>query len=128
MTASNTTVGTQNSFVSANSTRKENTTVARQGTGKSSSKGGDGKMTTAQKKPAKRGFAAMDPARQREIAAQGGRAAHESGNAHQFNSEEARAAGKKSHSGQRRNTGPSAGRRSLGSLQEAIRTHAGPAR
>ena len=50
------------------------------------------------RKPAKRGFAAMDPARQREIAAQGGRAAHESGNAHQFTTEEARAAGKKSHS------------------------------
>ena len=50
------------------------------------------------RKPARRGFAAMDPARQREIAAQGGRAAHESGNAHQFTVEEARAAGKKSHS------------------------------
>lgn len=125
MTAGNTTVGTQNSFVSANNTRTQNTTVARQGTSKSSSNGSDGKIT-AQKRPAKRGFAAMDPARQREIAAQGGRAAHESGNAHQFNSEEARAAGKKSHSGQRRNTGATAGRRSLGSLQEAVRTTAVP--
>lgn len=44
-----------------------------------------------------RGFAAMDPARQREIASLGGRAAHQSGHAHQFTSEEARAAGKKRH-------------------------------
>jgi general stress protein YciG len=38
-----------------------------------------------------RGFAGMDRERQREIASQGGRAAHASGNAHQFTSEEARA-------------------------------------
>lgn len=44
-----------------------------------------------------RGFAGMDPARQREIASAGGRAAHASGNAHEFTSEEARAAGRKSH-------------------------------
>jgi len=42
-----------------------------------------------------RGFAGMDRERQREIASQGGRAAHASGNAHQFTSEEARAAGSK---------------------------------
>jgi hypothetical protein len=40
-----------------------------------------------------RGFASMDPQKQREIAAEGGRAAHASGNAHEFNSEEARRAG-----------------------------------
>jgi uncharacterized protein len=44
-----------------------------------------------------RGFAAMDPQRQREIASLGGRAAHQSGHAHEFTSEEARAAGKKRH-------------------------------
>ena len=44
-----------------------------------------------------RGFAAMDPQRQREIASLGGRAAHQSGHAHKFTSEEARAAGKKRH-------------------------------
>jgi len=44
-----------------------------------------------------RGFASMDPQRQREIAAQGGRAAHASGNAHEFTSEEARRAGSMSH-------------------------------
>lgn len=44
-----------------------------------------------------RGFASMDPARQREIASEGGRAAHASGNAHEFTSEEARKAGSMSH-------------------------------
>jgi len=44
-----------------------------------------------------RGFAGMDRERQREIASQGGRAAHASGNAHQFTSEEARVAGSKRH-------------------------------
>jgi len=44
-----------------------------------------------------RGFASMDPQKQREIAAEGGRAAHASGNAHEFNSEEARRAGSMSH-------------------------------
>jgi hypothetical protein len=39
----------------------------------------------------------MDAAKQREIAAKGGRAAHQSGNAHEFSSEEARAAGRKAH-------------------------------
>jgi len=42
-----------------------------------------------------RGFAAMPPERRREIASKGGRTAHEVGMAHQWNSEEARAAGKK---------------------------------
>lgn len=42
-----------------------------------------------------RGFARMDPARQREIASKGGKAAHASGHAHQFSSEEAREAGRK---------------------------------
>jgi hypothetical protein len=44
-----------------------------------------------------RGFASMDPERQREIASEGGRAAHASGNAHEFDSEEARRAGSMSH-------------------------------
>jgi len=42
-----------------------------------------------------RGFAGMDPDKQREIASEGGKAAHESGNAHEFTSEEAREAGRK---------------------------------
>lgn len=57
----------------------------------------------------RRGFAAMDPAAQREIASQGGRAAHASGKAHQFTKEEARAAGAK----KRRLTNPSLGTGSL---------------
>jgi general stress protein YciG len=43
----------------------------------------------------RRGFAAMDKTRQKEIASAGGRAAHERGNAHEFTSEEARQAGRK---------------------------------
>ena len=42
-----------------------------------------------------RGFASMDPAKQRSIAAQGGRAAHAQGVAHEFDSAEAREAGRK---------------------------------
>jgi general stress protein YciG len=42
-----------------------------------------------------RGFASMDPERQRQIASEGGRAAHEKGTAHEFTSEEAREAGRK---------------------------------
>jgi len=43
----------------------------------------------------RRGFAAMDENKQREIASKGGKAAHEKGTAHEFTSEEARAAGRK---------------------------------
>jgi general stress protein YciG len=42
-----------------------------------------------------RGFASMDPQRQREIASEGGKAAHEKGTAHEFTPEEARRAGSK---------------------------------
>jgi uncharacterized protein len=42
-----------------------------------------------------RGFASMPQERQREIASLGGRAAHRDGTAHEFTSEEARAAGRK---------------------------------
>ncbi|PIR82844.1 general stress protein [Candidatus Kaiserbacteria bacterium CG10_big_fil_rev_8_21_14_0_10_59_10] len=42
-----------------------------------------------------RGFASMDEEKQREIASKGGKAAHEKGTAHEFNSEEAREAGRK---------------------------------
>ncbi len=45
------------------------------------------------KKP--RGFAAMDPHMVKLIASLGGKAAHAAGTAHQFNSEEARVAGRK---------------------------------
>jgi|SRR5688572_20324422 len=42
-----------------------------------------------------RGFAAMSPERQRQIASEGGRAAHRQGVAHEWNSDEARKAGRK---------------------------------
>ena len=42
-----------------------------------------------------RGFASMDQGKQREIASKGGRAAHAKGTAHEFDSNEARAAGRK---------------------------------
>ena len=47
--------------------------------------------------PRKMGFATIDPAYQRQIASQGGKAAHEYGGAHEFKagSEEAREAGRK---------------------------------
>jgi len=44
-----------------------------------------------------RGFASMDKEKQRDIASRGGRAAHERGTAHEFNSNEASAAAKKGH-------------------------------
>lgn len=42
-----------------------------------------------------RGFAAMDRTRVSEIASKGGKAAHAAGTAHQFSTDEARAAGRK---------------------------------
>lgn len=48
--------------------------------------------TTSTKK--RRGFAVMDPARQREIASEGGRSAHRQGRAHKWTSEEASEAGR----------------------------------
>jgi general stress protein YciG len=42
-----------------------------------------------------RGFASMDRARQRQISSQGGKAAHQKGTAHEFDSQEAREAGRK---------------------------------
>lgn len=42
-----------------------------------------------------RGFAGMDEQKRREIASKGGKIAHEKGTAHEFNSEEAREAGRK---------------------------------
>ena len=54
----------------------------------------------------------MSPERQREIASQGGRAAHQQGVAHEWSAEEARAAGRKGGqaSGKRRSDGRDDGR------------------
>src|SRR5690606_41331398 len=62
---------------------------------------GESKMDNTNRRSG-RGFASMDPARRREIASLGGRAAHASGNAHEFTSEEAQAAGARSHLGRQR--------------------------
>jgi hypothetical protein len=43
----------------------------------------------------RKGFASMDKAKQREIARKGGKAAHASGGAHEWDSAEAREAGRK---------------------------------
>ncbi len=43
----------------------------------------------------RRGFGAMDPEKQREVASKGGRVAHERGLAYEFTSEAGRAAGQK---------------------------------
>ncbi|TCJ12023.1 general stress protein [Flaviaesturariibacter flavus] len=56
---------------------------------------GQREQNNSERKRSNRGFAAMSPERQREIASKGGRAAHEQGVAHQWTSEEAREAGRK---------------------------------
>lgn len=48
-----------------------------------------------ERKKERRGFASMDPEKQREIASKGGRAAHLKGTAHEFTHLEAVAAGRK---------------------------------
>lgn len=49
-----------------------------------------------EQKKSKKGFASMSKEKQREIASRGGKAAHKKGTAHEFSSEEAREAGRKS--------------------------------
>jgi hypothetical protein len=64
---------------------------------KSGKQGGGGGQSSQSGDTSNRGFASMDPDKQREIASEGGKAAHASGNAHEFTSEEARKAGSMSH-------------------------------
>jgi hypothetical protein len=52
-----------------------------------------------------RGFASMDEERQRQIASQGGKAAHEKGTAHEFDSREAAEAGRKGGQARAANSG-----------------------
>ena len=49
-----------------------------------------------------RGFAGMDDERKRQIASEGGKAAHRKGTAHEFTPEEAREAGRKGGQSSRR--------------------------
>jgi uncharacterized protein len=51
--------------------------------------------TSSSRPKRKRGFAVMDPAHVRELARRGGVPAHAAGTAHEFTSDEARAAGRK---------------------------------
>jgi len=51
--------------------------------------------TPVVRKKQRRGFAAMSPEKQKEIASLGGKAAHAKGTAHEFSPEEARTAGRK---------------------------------
>src|SRR5689334_17575051 len=63
----------------------------------SSDNGGDGDFDShgAGGRRSNRGFASMDRGKQREIASKGGKAAHAKGTAHEFDSDEARNAGRK---------------------------------
>lgn len=56
-----------------------------------------------------RSFASMDPEKQREIASMGGKAAHESGNGHEFTTEQAREAGRHSHDNDSKSSSRSSG-------------------
>ena len=75
-----------------------------------------------------RGFASMDPAKQREIASKGGKAAHQKGTAHEWTSEEARDAGRKggiaSHRRRREQQGEAATERSSAAGTEPSSTAA----
>jgi hypothetical protein len=72
-----------------------------------------------------RGFASMDPEKQREIASEGGKAAHASGNAHEFNSEEARRAGSMSHKNDGNNQSQGGGNQQNGGGQGGNSTRGG---
>jgi uncharacterized protein len=68
--------------------------AARSTSGESASRG-DASEASGSPRRSNRGFASMDRSKQREIASKGGRAAHQKGTAHEFDSSEARAAGRK---------------------------------
>lgn len=78
---------------SQNNNPQGNNQFTKQGSQQSGNQGNQGNQGGS----GNQGFASMDPQRQREIASEGGRAAHASGNAHEFNSQEAREAGSMSH-------------------------------
>ena len=63
--------------------------------GESAGRGDGAAESGAAPRRSNRGFASMDRSKQREIASKGGRAAHQKGTAHEFDSSEARAAGRK---------------------------------
>lgn len=85
-----------------------------QGGNRGGNQGGNNQSDTSN-----RGFASMDPQKQREIASEGGRAAHASGNAHEFTSEEARRAGSMSHGGGNQQSGGQGGGKQQGGGNQA---------
>ena len=85
--------------------------TSKEGNKQGGSRGGQGSGTS------NRGFASMDPQRQREIASEGGKAAHEKGTAHEFTSEEARRAGSMSHGNRQAAQASSGARKEEGSRQ-----------
>ena len=66
----------------------------------------------------------MDPAKQREIASKGGKAAHQKGTAHEWTSEEARDAGRKggiaSHRRRREQSGDGSEEQSTGAMNNDV--------
>jgi len=62
---------------------------------KGSNRRGEKRAKVSRQDISNRGFASMDPGQQREIASQGGRASHQRGTGHEWNSDEAREAGRK---------------------------------
>jgi general stress protein YciG len=62
------------------------------------------------RKKQRRGFAAMDASKQKEIASKGGKASHAQGTGHEWNTSSAREAGRKgglaSHGGRGKKAGP----------------------
>jgi general stress protein YciG len=94
---------------------RENSMASNQGNKQSGNQGNSQSSGTRN-----RGFASMDPQRQREIASQGGKAAHAKGTAHEFTSEEARRAGSMSHGNRQ-----SAEARSGSSSRSSSRTSSG---
>lgn len=68
---------------------------ARASGNESTERAGGGSESGSSARRSNRGFASMDRSKQREIASKGGRAAHQKGTAHEFDSSEARAAGRK---------------------------------
>lgn len=73
----------------------ENGRSARASNGETAARGDQAPQSGSARSRSNRGFASMDRSKQREIASKGGRAAHEKGTAHEFDSSEARAAGRK---------------------------------
>jgi uncharacterized protein len=69
--------------------------TARASGGDSAARSDGGAESGSSPRRSNRGFASMDRTKQREIASKGGRAAHQKGTAHEFDSSEARAAGRK---------------------------------